>query len=555
MAINILDDEVLKRNRAYFTNVEETKISATEVKKTPDNDLSVYLDKYVEANENSKEYGAIIEGAGGKTPIEINATISKENATQIISEGSGAKTNATQLFQRVSTRAKDVSYKDIYDESAETALEDTNERDVITLSTNQEIREATSLQSNVLLRGITLRITKLQDEEGNLIDPENAVVNEEYTIAGITTEGKEYEDIDISTDLRESILNTISYEKFSKDADGAWNIISVGQTPEGSINQETISLSSFENREKIISSRLDLSSLPIDALGLRFSNENTPYYTDFYFMDTQVNTQGIKELYDRENWTTTPNLTTIPQDALRVRFSIEGTPNDYTDFYFIEDPNALRELYDRENWTATPIISNVEAGRLDEFQYDQMYTNDFWMANNWFGEGRAKQLPNQIGQKTVDINNLEIRENLSGSTDVAGLQINNNRMREMSIFLFMLFPYIGTSIVNNIRSAIDNPDPVGLVGAAVNSVNLLFALKYFTPGELVKYAGHNFYTLMFFKSTTVKNPPGGIINFEPGGATRWDGYPDLFFGQGSFSGSLLRQLKEKVEKLVRRHKF
>lgn len=264
----------------------------------------------------------------------------------------------------------------------------------------------------------------------------------------------------------------------------------------------------------------------------------------------------------KENNRTSYDIAEQKENTTEIIKTEESKTSEYSIMYggdplkAIEDPKETIEInldtsFKRNAGAVPPELQIPESkgdvsqvsstNNNEEFEYNVVYENDFWKANNWFGEGRAKLHENSLGEKTVNINDLEIRENVGGSSTVLGVEISDNRMREMAIFLFMLFPYIGTSTVLNIRDAIDDPDLAGLaVSSSQNVYFLLQNLRYYTPFELGKYFIHNFYTMHFLKEMTIKYPPGRFSSGAPI-AQRWDGKPNLFFGQGS---SALAYLKD-----------
>lgn len=221
------------------------------------------------------------------------------------------------------------------------------------------------------------------------------------------------------------------------------------------------------------------------------------------------------------------------QEAKTNQEEITTEPENY-DYTFLRDqvvnPENTR-FPEVKNSTDFKINTETESfNENEEFKYNVVYNNDFWEANNFFGEGRAKLHENALDQETVNINDLEVRNE------------DDSLLRELSIFLFMLFPYIGTSTVLNIRDAAVSPNVVGLAtSASQNAYFLLQNLRYFTPFELGKYFLHNFYTLNFLKEMTIKYPPGRMPTGAPS-AVNWDGKPDLFFGQGSSAVFYLKEL-------------
>ena len=182
------------------------------------------------------------------------------------------------------------------------------------------------------------------------------------------------------------------------------------------------------------------------------------------------------------------------------------------------------------------IVERIEEGESN-LTYNKVYQNSFWSNNDWFGN-RAKLPENPIRQVSVDTSDLEIRDKSESS--LLGLPINENKLRELSIFVFMLFPYIGTDVALSARSAIEDPNIVGL--ATSGAANIGFALnnlRYFTAAELVTYFGHNFYSLYFLKRHSIKYP----LKLWSGVDTNvreWDGAPDIFFGEEQVTGFLKR---------------
>ena len=207
----------------------------------------------------------------------------------------------------------------------------------------------------------------------------------------------------------------------------------------------------------------------------------------------------------------------------------EGTTKTISDSKF-------RERQNLEN--AKEIIKGES-----NLTYNKVYQNSFWSNNDWFGN-RARLPENPISQETVNISNLEVRGKAAG-----GFPVNEDRLRELSIFVFMLFPYIGTNVALTARSGIEEPNIAGLATSA--SANVFFAfnnLRYFTGAELISYFGHNFYTLNFLKGHSIKYPLSKLWNQNDVGVREWDGRPDIFFGEESQVISGLKALRNLLRR-------
>ena len=388
MAINIFDDEVLKRNKRFISNEikEETLIEKSA--ESGVTEFGILYDKEEQkALEDPKRNIEIsLDSAGVRTPSVVP---SDPRTRDIILEG----------FERL--------------ESGKwRKLSSPNEASINKDFTNLENREELENSSEIFLRneGRDISFLKLEDSEGNLIDPDDAIEEEEYT---------------------------------------------------------PVLIARREARE----------------LGITAENK------DFTFL---------------RDYVVNPENTLFPEI---------GNQNDFK------------------------IVQEIEEGD-GTFTYNQMYENDFWEANNWFGEGRAARPGKPIRERTVNISDLEIRE----KTDNAFMGLTTDRLRELSIFLFMLFPYIGTSTVLNIRNAVASPDIVGLaVSSSQNAYFLMQNMRYFTPFELAKYFLHNFYTMHFMKEMTIKYAPGRVPTGAPN-ARQWDGRPDIFHGRENSALFYLKQL-------------
>ena len=235
-------------------------------------------------------------------------------------------------------------------------------------------------------------------------------------------------------------------------------------------------------------------------------------------------------------------------DRTEVTISNEATKSEFQVLYDkdaekgIEEPKREIEINLNDSANRTPTEREFETPEIkkerteieegnSELTYNQIYDNNFW-SGALRSEGRASNPGDPIDEKTINTSDLEIREKEQG----------NPIQRQLAIFLYLLFPYIGTSTVANIRGAASDPDIIGLaVSASQNAYFLLQNLRYFTPFELGKYFLHNFYTLHFMKEMTVKYPPGRFPSGAPD-AENWNGRPDIFFGQSSSAIFYLKQL-------------
>lgn len=114
-----------------------------------------------------------------------------------------------------------------------------------------------------------------------------------------------------------------------------------------------------------------------------------------------------------------------------------------------------------------------------------------------------------------------------------------NRLRdkasELELFLYELYPYfIGTKgIPQSLSQAINDPAVEGLIASTLSTVlSSAQKIKYFTPQELVKYFGHNFYSIQLFRGITIKKGKDGVLSVSgPASASdEWNGLPNIFYG-------------------------
>jgi len=619
MAKNILDDEVLKANQRFIKNniKEQTLIEATEENNKAE--FGILYDKEnnkaIEDPKRNIEIG--IDTAKNRTPSPLPANPTTEEFTvegfEVTREGKWRKLvspNTATIDDEIDSGFEN---REGLDYSKEITREDlTSERNNIIIAKLQddegnlidpseaiEGEEYTPVlidrrdkqeitRENIASVRNNIVVAKLQDSEGNLIDPDDAIEGEEYTqvlvarrdkqeitredIASVRNnivvaklqdsegnlidpddaiEGEEYTPVLVARRDKQEITKTSDNKEFKlkgfeKQESGKWKKLSATyDEAEDEID------GSFENRESldykqeltknIASVRNSISIVKLqDSEGNLIDPDEAIEEEEYTLVlvarrDKQeiTKTGENRDFPFLRGYVVNPDNTLFPNIEKNNNFKI--TQDLISDFdaraisgYIVKLQDSEGNLIDpddaieEEEYTQVlvrrrdrqEIVSSDE--RLNEFEYDQRYENDFWNGN-LLGEGRAKE-PGDIGRRTIDASGLEQR-NVGGNT----LGMDDARMRELSIFLLMLFPYIGTSTIQNIRSAVASPDIVGLATSASQSAYyLLQNLRYYTPFELAKYFLHNFYTLHFLKEMTIKYPPGRAPSGAPD-AKMWDG--------------------------------
>jgi hypothetical protein len=123
-----------------------------------------------------------------------------------------------------------------------------------------------------------------------------------------------------------------------------------------------------------------------------------------------------------------------------------------------------------------------------------------------------------------------------------------NLTSELNIFLYNLFPYIGTGVARSISGALTGQtkvgtNPIALANMAGTVLNALNMLSYLSADELVLLFGSNFYTMFFARGISVKKKALSILSEKLEAGT------DINFGE-STNQSWGAQLQNFVDKSV-----
>lgn len=146
----------------------------------------------------------------------------------------------------------------------------------------------------------------------------------------------------------------------------------------------------------------------------------------------------------------------------------------------------------------------------------------------------------------------------SNDTNTYDLDAIKNRIGkksdELKLFLYNLFPYIGTNVfsgITNFRNQ-DNATINSIASSARLGITALQNLKYLTVGELALLYAHNFYTLHFFRGISIKKGKTGNFGISDPSRTEeiWNGQPDIFYGATVVPSYRFSDLTQAIEAFI-----
>ena len=493
MSINILDDEVLKRNQQLISSIKDNKTLIEAEEENKKTQFAVLYDgsprKAVEDARRSVEID--INSANNRTPTQ---NVQNDPRTDEINFQPFEK--GAEKWNKISSSNPGVTKSNIGI--------DLENRDGLDSKKDIPSNPESEVEFKKFEKDAAGKWQKLDEPVSKTIEEASFRIRDE---------------LDSKKAIPSRPTSEVEFQKFVKTNAGKWQDIFETKKIEDEDGEET-------DEEELISAIKRKPITKEETLRIREelgSKKQISSNSELVngILNEEENRIRVSKLINEEGKLIDPEDAKEDEEFPIGRISRR-------DFKEIEEQTPEVEFSKSENE-----INYLSAN--NEVKYNKIYQNDFWK-NDLLGEGRAIA-QGKLNIKTVDASKLEIRNvgkdipivdltgDFFGNSVPISFSINETRLRELAIFAFMLFPYFGTDLFKQARNTIQQPDVVGLALSSKNFVNAASNLKYFTILELGAYLLHNFYTLNWRKRHTIKQINEGRF-FRNIRARQWNGLPD-----------------------------